>query len=513
METAQQPDIVHLIVTDLQGNIVAHSDSSQLGGLWAAELDLTAIYRSGDLQYRLIADPDNGSEAFEVYRRFSPSIIPRSCRDRMMRGRHHFPDHPPPPGLPAESNQIIFVGMDMAALDGILKEDTRQTVILAAVLLIIGIGGMVTLFYAQAYRSARTSLTRVQAFSDHVVENMPIGLVAMDADNKIVSFNQAAESIFRTLSRDSLGKNARDVLPPVVWNLTQGLKGEKGVLETEMDCSLIGENRSVPLDVSVSVLKGEADQFLGYLILFRDLSEVRELKGEVEKNRRLAALGQLAAGVAHEIRNPLSSIKGFATYFRERFADSPDDQSTASIMIQEVDRLNRVITQLLDYTRPVKLQKRPTPIHGVIHHSLKMVEQQALDKQIRIETDLAPDIRELTLDPDPVKQVLMNLYLNAVEAMTDGGLLRVTLGWHEQGKWVRLTVADTGTGIESKDLAHIFDPYFTRKPSGTGLGLAIAQKIIESHGGRMTIESRVGKGTQVMILLPYDGSADAAAQT
>ncbi|HYQ60394.1 MAG TPA: ATP-binding protein, partial [Desulfatiglandales bacterium] len=269
----------------------------------------------------------------------------------------------------------------------------------------------------------------------------------------------------------------------------------------ELDCSF-PDGRVIPLDVTLSSLKGEDGTVWGTIILCRDLTEVQSLKREVETSQRLASLGRLAAGVAHEIRNPLSSIKGFATYFKERYRDNPDDQKTSEIMIQEVDRLNRVITQLLEFARPPVIQKKRASLQSLIQHSLKMIERQATAKQIQVLAHLPSDIQEVGVDPDGINQVLLNLYLNAVEAMGQGGTLSVSLSADEGSPWVKIIVSDTGTGIGKEDLEHIFDPYFTTKQTGTGLGLAIVHKIVEAHGGEVRAESEIGRGTTVSVLLP-----------
>jgi two-component system sensor histidine kinase HydH len=205
--------------------------------------------------------------------------------------------------------------------------------------------------------------------------------------------------------------------------------------------------------------------------------------------------------VAHELRNPLSSIKGFATYFRERYRDNPEDEKTAGIMIQEVDRLNRVIGQLLDYARPMTMHRQETPIQSIIQHTFRMIEQQAREKGVVLQANLPANIPAVGVDPDRMKQVFLNLYLNALDAMEVGDVLSVTLT-DLPGEHIRIEVGDTGVGIAPEDLGRIFDPYFTTKPSGAGLGLAIVQKIIDSHGGDIQVESTPGRGTMVAIQLP-----------
>jgi two-component system sensor histidine kinase HydH len=303
-------------------------------------------------------------------------------------------------------------------------------------------------------------------------------------------------------SREILGKKANEALPRQLWTLTEELETEKGIMEKEIDCRLENGKR-IPMDVSVSLLEGDGHTFLGYIILFRDLTEVQDLKKEVERSHRLASLGKLAAGIAHEIRNPLSSIKGFATYFGERYKEVPEDQKTAEIMVREVDRLNRVIGELLEFARPMAVQKKPTSIHSAIQHSLKMIERDAEAKNVEISTSLSPEIKEVLIDPDRINQVLLNLYLNAMEAMKTGGTLSVKLSRDGDHQKVKIDISDTGTGIKKGDLVHIFDPYFTTKQSGTGLGLAIVHKIMESHKGEVKVESEVGQGTTVSLLIPY----------
>ena len=502
-ETAQQTDIVYLIVTDTHGTVLAHNDSAQIGKIYGRDLDLEKISRSEKVQWRQVSGP-NGASTFEVFRRFSPTRggFPEHHRRLMRMMPNMFPGR----GMNSDSNEyvsghIIFVGLDMGPIEAARKADMRHTVIMALILLLIGFAGIVSLFLAHAYRSAKTSLTRIKAFSDNVVENMPIGLLAIDADKRIVSFNQTAEIILQVKAREVLGKKADEVLPEQLESLTGELETEEEVVEREIRCP-VADGRRIPMDVSVSRLEDDDGTPMGHIVLFRDLTEIQELKREVERTQRLASLGRLAAGIAHEIRNPLSSIKGFATYFRERYRDVPEDQKTAEIMVQEVERLNRVIGQLLEFARPMSVRKKATSIQSVIQHSLKMIEREARAKNINIRTNLSSEIQEMTIDPDRMNQVFLNLYLNGIEAMEDGGTLSVELYPDQGDSQIKIAISDTGAGINKEDLVHVFDPYFTTKQSGTGLGLAIVHKIIESHKGEVKVESEGGKGTKVTIILP-----------
>ena len=501
-ETAQQRDIVYLLVTDTNGIVLAHNDPAHIGKKHGKGLDLRRISLAETIKGRIVSKSD-GKKIFEVFRKFSPTQRGFSMgRGHMMmqmwfqQGINERINIPP-------SNPIIFVGLDMASIEEAIKSDTRHTVIMGIILLLIGFAGITLLFLAQSYRTARMSLSRIKAFSDNLVENMPIGLVAIDNNKKITSLNHVAGSILNLSAEKVIGENADQVVPAKLWQLLENLDMEKGVIEKEIDCTL-RENKVIPLEVSATLMNDENGMFLGYVLLFKDLSEVRSLRKEIARNQRLASVGRLAAGVSHEIRNPLSSIKGFATYFKERYHDIPENQQISNLMIQEVDRLNRVVGQLHEFARPITISKKPIKVKTFLKDSLKLIERQALEENIKIQTDLAPEIDEVLIDPDRISQVLLNLYLNAVESMKNGGNLFVMLLKNEEKKRVEIRVSDTGTGISEDDLTHVFDPYFTTKASGTGLGLAIVHNIIDAHEGEIKVESRLGQGTTVTILLPYN---------
>jgi two-component system sensor histidine kinase HydH len=327
---------------------------------------------------------------------------------------------------------------------------------------------------------------------------MPIGLVSVSAEGTITSLNQTAESILRLVVGKTVGQNGLSVLPRQMYEMLTTVKESGGTIGREIDYPL-AEGKSIPLDVLATELKDEDGVFLGYVILFKDLTEIDRLRNEIERSRRLASLGRMAAGIAHEIRNPLSSIKGFATYFRERYRDIPEDRKTADIIIGEVDRLNRVIGQLLEFARPMNIQLKPTALQGFLQHSVKMIEQQAGERNITIKTDFPSLIGEIFLDADRMSQVLYNLYLNAFDAMDEGGTLSVGLSSADGGT-ATITIADTGTGIGAEDMGRIFDPYFTTKPSGTGLGLAIVHRIMEAHNGEIHVDSTPGQGTTISLI-------------
>ncbi len=333
---------------------------------------------------------------------------------------------------------------------------------------------------------------------------MPLGVVAVDSDERIMVFNDTAETLFGRTSEAVIGKPSSQILPLACLDMLKELGPGRPIVEKEFDCT-VSEGRTVPLEVVAAVLRDDEGELIGRIALLRDLSELQHLRKEVERSQRLAAVGSLAAGVAHEIRNPLSSLKGFATYFRQRYGGVPDDVKVADIMIQEVDRLNRVITELLEFSRPMELKRKGTDPAGLVRHVLRTIEGQAREKGITVKTTLPSGFPEAFIDPDRMTQVFLNLFLNALAAMDKGGVLSVGVTRHDEDS-LRVTIADTGAGIRKEDIGRVFDPYYTTKPSGTGLGLAIVHRIVEAHGGEIRLESEPGKGTTFTILLPIEPS-------
>ena len=502
-ETAKQPDIVYLIVTDENGKAIAHSNPDQIGSIHGSELDLKNISQDKNLRWRRITRPD-GRNVFEVYRKFMP-IGPGGGMGMMRRhmgmmGRQFQPRWRENEDI-SDSGQIIFVGLDMSPIEDAHKADVRHAVIMGAILLLVGFAGFTLLSLAQSYRSTRASLSRIKAYSDNVVENVPIGLLALDQQGKIAAFNRSAETILQFSAAETIGQDADRVISAEMLDEINHSKNETDIIEKEIEFKR-ADGKMVPLEIAASSLKDEDGVFLGNVLLFKDLTEVRALRREVARSQRLASVGRLAAGVAHEIRNPLSSIKGFATYFKQRYPDRPQDQQTADIMIQEVDRLNRVVGQLLEFARPVPVKPKPVSLQALLDDSIKLIRNRAAEKNISIQTQNNSRMDEVRIDPDRINQVLLNLYLNAIDSMESGGELKVEISCDGQRRNVVIQVSDTGRGISREDLSKIFEPYFTTKSTGTGLGLAIAHNIIEAMGGKINVESQKEVGTTFTVALP-----------
>jgi len=296
------------------------------------------------------------------------------------------------------------------------------------------------------------------------------------------------------------GKEPDSVLPSHLCGLKESLDLGGPISEKEMECEFTA-NKIVPVSISASKIINEEGQFVGQVLIIRDLGEVRRLQAEIRRKEKLAAIGGLAAGVAHEIRNPLSSVKGIASYYKSKFEDGSKDKEMAGVMIEEVDRLNRVISELLEFAGPTKLNRKPSDMNELLKHSARLVEQEAATQKVEMQLNLTSDSVETDVDPDRLTQCFLNLFLNGLQAMESGGVLSVSCSTDVTGKVV-IDIRDNGSGISAEDLNKIFDPYFTTKSKGTGLGLAIVHKIIEAHEGQIKVRSTIGLGTVFSIALP-----------
>jgi two-component system sensor histidine kinase PilS (NtrC family) len=231
----------------------------------------------------------------------------------------------------------------------------------------------------------------------------------------------------------------------------------------------------------------------------------------VKLSERLAAVGGLAAGVAHELRNPLASISGSIELLKNVKGLGAEDQSLMDIVIREVDRLNGLVTELVDFARPREPLALKTDLAALLGETVRVFRQDRTKPGISVAFTLPPGGLEVSVDPDQIRQVVWNLLRNAAEAMPDGGEIKVELSRQPDG--VEVAVADSGVGIAPPDLERIFEPFFTTKTRGTGLGLALVHRIVTEHGGALAVDSQIGRGTRVSFRLANGIPSNAPAGT
>lgn len=502
-EMAYQPGVIYIAVTDLSGKILAHSNPARVGTQLYSPQEMADLNVQLAEQWRIAAflDEDNKSQdAFEVYRFFKPLRRNNTHQSHMNMVRRSNVAATQDNNDKYENQSVIFTAFDTEALDAMQAKDIRNTIIFLSILSMLALAGILALFWARRYQLSRRQLQDSKAISTEIINNLPIGLITTNEEQLISVVNHTAEKIFG-ISKDILtGQNIHQALPPE-WNLlVKKSQRHQPVIEHEIDYKL-KEGLIIPLSISVANIVNHNGSFLGNIFIFRDMREVRQLQEEIRRKEKLAAIGNLAAGVAHEIRNPLSSIKGFAKYFEGHSPQGSEEQELAKVMIKEVDRLNRAVTELLGLVRPSDLRIQLVNINEIIAHSLHLIRQDADSKKITIQFISNENLPRVEIDPDRFTQALLNLYLNAIQAMGRAGTLEIALALVEESK-LRISVIDTGKGIRAEDLENIFNPYFTTKASGTGLGLAIVQKVIEEHQGRITVTSHPQSGTRFDMTIP-----------
>lgn len=345
------------------------------------------------------------------------------------------------------------------------------------------------------YQKSYQVIEESKVYFDGLMTTIPLGILTVDKNNTIITCNPIAEKMLcaeNTSETDTLaGKNICDYIPSIAF-----MDFNKPVINTTVKTVNNLEN-SLELN-SFSIIIDNDRKGIG--IILRDLREIQKLQEELNRKDRLASLGQLAAGIAHEIRNPLSSIKGFARIFEENAREGSEEKMLAQIMNQEISRVDKVIADLLEISKPNSLSLHSVSLKKLVEQAQNALILRAKEHNIRFINDI--QINELCLDHDRFLQILHNIFINAIEAMKNGGTITVS-AVQEQDKAV-IAIKDTGQGIPQNKISQLFTPYYTTKAKGTGLGLVIVQKIIEAHKGSIKVESTENIGTTFYITLPVN---------
>lgn len=515
-ETATQPDILYIAIVDSSGEIIAHSEPEQIGKIFLDQNAMTALEADKEVKWRTV--PSTSLAAFEVYKLFLPVLPgqPQSHMRHMMKnGRQMMKNRMGvwhgkewTKGLQSEkllhpdNRPVIIIGMDTASFEEAMAEDIKLMVLISSILLLLGIAGVVSLFWAQNYTRSRKLLSNISAMSSEMINNLPEGIILTDGDLNIYYMNKIAGNLLGLDVKEVVGCSSQEVLPSAVNSMQIITEKSNKVIEKEL--VLYHENgKEIPVSVIATEVLTNDGFFVGRMYLIKDLTQIKQLQAEIQRKEKMAAIGNLAAGVAHEVRNPLSSIKGYATYFKSLFKDDPENSEAAEVLVNETDRLNRVITELLEISRPSDIKPKFVDVQSVFDTTLRLIQpdstQQAKPDMV---LEVEDGIETIYVDPDRFVQVLMNIYLNSLEAMPDGGLLKTTVA--SAGDRIKITITDTGRGMSQDTRNQLFNPYFTTKKTGTGLGMAIVLKIIDAHNGKISIFSEEGKGTEVTIYLPQE---------
>ena len=407
----------------------------------------------------------------------------------------------------AMAGGILVLGLRMNAYDQSRRSDLHHAIIMALILVALGAGLLYFVFVIQNYYLVERALARAKDYTRHIIAHMPGGLVSIDERSAVVSCNRRAITLLGVDESKLRRIDLRDLLDFQETGIHAALERAETVLDREIrykrpdgDVTWVG--------VSVTPLKGGEYGSGGAVILIRDLTRIKTLEGRVRHSEKLAAIGKLAATVAHEIRNPLSSVRGFARFLAHALADRPEYGQYAAVMVKEVDRINGIINNLLAYAKPLETDLQSTALPEIFRHTLLLINADAQAKNIVIRQHVPHAMLAVTADADLLTQAILNLLLNALQSLPSGGTLEIGAVMDPGGGAAELWVEDNGPGISIQNKEKIFDPFFTTWEKGTGLGLSIVKNIVDAHNGQITLESPpAGKsiGCRFTIRLPLKG--------
>ena len=379
------------------------------------------------------------------------------------------------------------------------KIQTRLLLLLALVV----IGGLAVFNLIITRRNelvVKDAYLREKLFSSSILENMADAVIAVNTEGRITLVNSAAEQLFSLAGADVIEKPVREILPECGTLLMALIASPTTSNTKEFEC--ITKNRRLILSGHFSLITGTENFSDGAFVVLRDMTEQRSMQKVIERQEKLTAMGELASGVAHEIRNPLNAIGVLGQRLDMEFSPTEDEQEYHHLVraiVSEVYRVNAIIQRFLKFARPPQLMLVHSDLDELIEQYRPVLEGEAEAKGLHFSLKACSGSK-VSLDREQMQQVLLNLVRNAVEATQENGTIAVTAGKHSGTAFIE--VADTGKGIPVKMLSQIFNLYFTSKDNGTGMGLSIANQIIQAHGGILEVESREGEGSVFRIVLP-----------
>ena len=475
-EIGANPDIVYMALQDRLGLLAASHDLVLLESITGDAFLETALTRNAAAS-RLVEF--EGEELFEVVIPFAPQ---------------------------GTTLGLLRIGLSLDELRAQKQRGRLQVALLVLLLLILGAVGTGAVIVRQNLALLSDAYANIQTYSSRILAQMTDAVVATDPAGAIEVFNQAAEALFGVEGAQVRGQNLREVWPHE--GVDRALAGEELVGLACRSADARGRERALSLS-SAQVYKasGEVETIV---LVIQDLSEKVAMEADLQRRDRLASMGALASGVAHEVRNPLNAISVIVQRLRREFTPRTDEGEygqLTQVVAGEVERVNRIIEQFLALTRPPALAKTRVDLALILARAAETVEPQILAAGLRLERDFA-GVGAIQADADQLHQALLNLLVNALEATAEGHIRLAAQS--RPADWVEIEVADTGSGIPAADAERIFDLYFTTKAAGTGLGLSLVHRIVSEHGGRVEVQSTPGAGTRFVVLLPR-GLAEAGA--
>jgi two-component system sensor histidine kinase PilS (NtrC family) len=360
-------------------------------------------------------------------------------------------------------------------------------------------------------QAARKSLANLRALHERIVASIRSGVVTTDLEGRIYTFNAAAHEITGYTEAAIRGQDASILFGEMKDHVPEALRAaEKGATSPRFETScLTSEGMRLRLGYTISPLNSEAGETTGMVITFQDLTQVRSLEETSRRQDRLAAIGRMAASIAHEIRNPLAAMRGSIQMLRSEVESDSSQAQLMEIILRESDRLNQIITDFLSYARPRSLVQARVDVGDLLHQTFALLRHSPeIGANQIVEAEVPPEPIFANADEGQLKQVFWNLARNALQAMPQGGTLRAALEQNANDR-LRIAFSDTGRGMTPDQVEHLFEP-FSSTTGGTGLGLSIVYQIIRDHGGTINVRSREGQGTTITVELPMTTNGDHA---
>jgi len=357
--------------------------------------------------------------------------------------------------------------------------------------------------YAETNQKAKN----LESYNEYILRSIESGMIICDTQGKITRFNHSAQKILDVSESLAVGKHYKTLFreKPILCSLIEMALSEKRVCSIpEMEMSKNnGENTWVA--VSTSVVKDEQNKMLGVAVLLTDLTEIKRLQNEIAFKEKMAALGEMSAGLAHELRNSMGVILGFSKLLKKREPEKTSTEQIVSGILNEAMSMESLIQRFLTFAKPFDLKTEKVNLENIVEGCIKSLEENLKKNKTEFELQSEPNLPTILGDRLLLKQSFQNLIQNSIEAMPQGGKLSIDLRetkTYAGEKFIKVEISDTGCGIEEKDQKKIFNPFFTSKEKGTGLGLSLVKKIISLHHGEIEFESQVNKGTIFRIYLP-----------
>jgi len=360
--------------------------------------------------------------------------------------------------------------------------------------------------------SAETRAVHIENYHANILQSVGSGVITFNQERLITTFNLAAVRILDFPQEEAIGKSCEELFgekSEISRFLEAAMERQQAIAREE--CSLRRRSgERIWVGVSTSLLRNPQDQVIGTTLVFSDLTEIKRLQEQVELKKRLSALGEMSAGLAHEMRNFMGTIMGFTRLLSKKFEADDPKQRMVEAILSELQAMDRLMDDLLSYARTTDLNLSPIELEPLLRRIALQALTQAGEPKPKLTLLILPDLARVKLDEIQARQAFTNLIQNAIEAMPHGGDLRVVVGIRSIGrapsmrstKEIEIAISDTGVGIPKDQMERIFLPFFTTKEKGTGLGLAIVHKIVLSHNGRIEVDSQEGAGTTFRIYFP-----------